>query len=126
MLFDSFAIKNLVLKNRIVMPPMCMYSGDKTGFPKEWHYLHYATGAVGGAGLLIQEATGIEDSGRISARCLGLWEDGQGEALKRIVVAGGYKGSLVSLLEKGVSLVLTNIWQSTRLACDVQEKLAFV
>ncbi|MDR3564244.1 MAG: NADPH dehydrogenase NamA [Negativicutes bacterium] len=85
MLFDSFSVKGLTLKNRIVMPPMCNYMSDRAGLANDWHFIHYASRAIGGAGLIIQEATGVEDGGRISARDLGLWTDEQGEASKRIV-----------------------------------------
>jgi NADPH2 dehydrogenase len=84
-LFSSLKIKNLELKDRIVMAPMCMYSAGVDGLAKEWHYIHYATRAIGGAGLIIQEATAVEPRGRISDRDLGIWEDSQIEGLKRIV-----------------------------------------
>ena len=85
MLFDSFELRKLSLKNRIVMAPMCNYATDRTGLPKQWHFVHYASRAVGGAGLIFQEATGVEDGGRISSRDLGLWNDEQKNALKEIV-----------------------------------------
>lgn len=85
MLFDSYALKNLTLKNRIVMPPMCNYTSDREGTPNDWHFVHYASRALGGVGLIIQEATGVEDGGRITARDLGLWNDRQRDGLKRIV-----------------------------------------
>ncbi|MCM0649682.1 NADPH dehydrogenase NamA [Clostridium swellfunianum] len=84
-LFSSFNIKNIELKNRIVMAPMCMYSADNDGKAKEWHYMHYASRAVGGAGLIIQEATAVESRGRITDKDLGIWEDSQIDGLKRIV-----------------------------------------
>lgn len=85
MLFEQFSVNGLTLKNRIVMPPMCCYSSDKAGMVNEWHIIHYATRALGGTGLIIQEATGVEDRGRITARDLGLWQDGQVEGVKKIV-----------------------------------------
>lgn len=84
-LFSNYIIKDLELKNRIVMAPMCMYSADEDGKAKEWHYLHYASRAVGGVGLIIQEATAVEGRGRISANDLGIWDDSQIEGLKNIV-----------------------------------------
>jgi NADPH2 dehydrogenase len=63
-LFSKFELKNLSLRNRIVMPPMCMYSA-KNGLANEWHQLHYGTRAVGGVGLIIVEATAVEPVGRI-------------------------------------------------------------
>ena len=84
-LFSNYIIKNLEFKNRIVMAPMCMYSADDDGKAKEWHLLHYASRAVGGVGLIIQEATAVESRGRISANDLGIWDDSQIEGLKNIV-----------------------------------------
>jgi len=86
-LFSSFTIKNTELKNRIVMAPMCMYSADNEGNAKDWHYLHYTSRAVGGTGLIIQEATAVESRGRISSNDLGIWDDSHIEELKRIVDA---------------------------------------
>lgn len=85
MLFDSFTVRNVTLKNRIVMAPMCNYSSDDSGLANDWHFIHYASRAIGGAGLIIQEATAIAENGRISARDLGLWTEEQVPALKRIV-----------------------------------------
>lgn len=85
MLFDTFSLRKMTLKNRIVMPPMCTYSSDRTGMPNDWHFVHYASRAIGGVGLIIQEATGVEDGGRITASDLGLWQDEQAEALAKIV-----------------------------------------
>jgi NADPH2 dehydrogenase len=85
-IFTRINIKSLELKNRVVMPPMCMYSvssGD--GIATKWQRLHYATRAVGGVGLIIVEATGVSPEGRISDRDIGLWDDGQTGALAEIV-----------------------------------------
>ncbi|GAE93314.1 NADH-dependent flavin oxidoreductase [Gracilibacillus boraciitolerans JCM 21714] len=73
-LFRSFKIKNLELKNRVVMPPMCQYSVTKEdGTPNDWHYTHYVSRAIGGTGLIIVEMTNVEPDGRITNNCLGLW-----------------------------------------------------
>lgn len=86
-LFEEFQVKNLVLKNRIVMAPMCMYTADQDGNSNDWHFTHYTSRAVGGTGLIIVEATGVESRGRITDRDLGLWKDEQIDGLKRIVDA---------------------------------------
>ena len=63
-LHSEFNLRNLTLRNRIVMPPMCMYSSDESGDVKEeWHLNHYETRSVGGAGLIIVEATAVESPG---------------------------------------------------------------
>lgn len=83
-LTTPFSIKNLTLKNRLVMPPMCQYSATD-GMPNDWHYVHYVSRAVGGVGLIIVEMTNVAANGRISPNCLGLWNDAQRDAFKRIV-----------------------------------------
>lgn len=85
-LAQSYNIKAMELKNRVVMAPMCQYSVEKEdGTPNEWHYIHYVSRAIGGTGLIIMEMTNVEPRGRISNRCLGLWSDEQISAYKRIV-----------------------------------------
>jgi 2,4-dienoyl-CoA reductase-like NADH-dependent reductase (Old Yellow Enzyme family) len=85
-LFDSFTLKSLRLRNRIVMPPMCQYSVTaKDGKPNDWHFVHYTSRAIGGAGLIIIEMTDVEPDGRITDYDLGLWSDEQVPAFARIV-----------------------------------------
>lgn len=76
-------IKQILVKNKIVMSPMCQYSAVN-GYANEWHFTHYATRAVGGVGTIIQEATAVVPEGRITYGDLGLWEDEQINHLKRI------------------------------------------
>lgn len=83
--FEAYKIKDLQLKNKIVMPPMCIYSADKKGFVKDFHRIHYGSRAVGGTGLIIIEATAVVANGRISEGDLGIWEDSHVEGLKSIV-----------------------------------------
>jgi NADPH2 dehydrogenase len=83
--FEKYSIHGLELRNRIVMPPMCMYSSDHTGAVKEFHKMHYGARAIGGAGLIIQEATAVEPRGRISDRDLGLWSDDHIPGMKALV-----------------------------------------
>ena len=83
--FTKFKIKDMELKNRIVMPPMCMYSAEEDGFVTDFHESHYISRAVGGTGLIILEATGVTPNGRISSNDLGIWSDEHIEGLKRIV-----------------------------------------
>jgi 2,4-dienoyl-CoA reductase-like NADH-dependent reductase (Old Yellow Enzyme family) len=73
-LFTSLSIKNITLKNRIVISPMCQYSA-KDGFANDWHLVHLGSRAIGGAGLIIQEATAVSPEGRISPEDLGIWKD---------------------------------------------------
>lgn len=97
-LFESYALKGLELKNRIVMSPMCQYSvNNKDGVATDWHYLHYVSRAVGGTGLIMIEMTDVEPDGRISDFDLGLWSDEQIPALKRIVDACHSYGAKVGI-----------------------------
>jgi 2,4-dienoyl-CoA reductase-like NADH-dependent reductase (Old Yellow Enzyme family) len=84
LLFSPIKIKNIELKNRIVVSPMCEYS-SKDGFANNWHLVHLGSRAVGGAGLIITEATAVSPEGRISVADLGLWKDEHQEKLKEIV-----------------------------------------
>lgn len=82
-LFSPFTLKDVTLRNRIAIPPMCQYSAVD-GLSNEWHYVHYSSQARGGAGLVIVEATAVSPEGRITPACLGLWNDEQAEKLARI------------------------------------------
>lgn len=84
MLYTPLKLRNIELKNRWVMSPMCMYSCEN-GMANDFHFLHYASRAQGGTGLIIVEATGVVPEGRITNRCMGIWNDEQAAALKRIV-----------------------------------------
>jgi 2,4-dienoyl-CoA reductase-like NADH-dependent reductase (Old Yellow Enzyme family) len=83
MLFESFTLGNLVLRNRIAVSPMCQYSAID-GVPGDWHFVHLGSRAVGGAGLVFCEATGVSPEGRISPGDTGLWNDAQQAAWTRI------------------------------------------
>ncbi|BBH24211.1 NADPH dehydrogenase [Paenibacillus baekrokdamisoli] len=86
MLFSEYKVRDVVLKNRIVMSPMCMYSCiNKDGKITPFHLVHYTTRAVGGAGLIMVEATSVTEQGRISYQDLGIWEDGQISGLRQLV-----------------------------------------
>jgi 2,4-dienoyl-CoA reductase-like NADH-dependent reductase (Old Yellow Enzyme family) len=73
----------VTLRNRIGVSPMCQYSAED-GRPTDWHFVHLGSRAVGGAGLVIAEATAVEARGRISAQDTGLWTDEQIEPFGRI------------------------------------------
>ena len=74
-LISPYKIAQVELKNRVVMPPMCMYKADNDGAVKDFHLTHYSARAIGGVGLIITEATAVESRGRISDNDLGLWND---------------------------------------------------
>ena len=85
-LFDSFSLKDVTLRNRIVVSPMCQYMSTE-GVANDWHRVHYTSLARGGAGLVVVEATAVSPEGRISWGDAGLWNDEQAAALKPIVQA---------------------------------------
>lgn len=91
-----FKLKNLELKNRIVMPPMCQYSATD-GVPNDWHFVHYTARAIGGVGLIIVEMTNVAPNGRITPSCLGLWNDEQRDAFKPIVDSVHKYGSKIAV-----------------------------
>lgn len=82
-LFDPLTIKSVTLKNRIGVSPMCQYSAEN-GHANDWHLVHQGTRAIGGAALIITEATAVAAEGRITPGCMGLWQDSQIEPLARI------------------------------------------
>jgi 2,4-dienoyl-CoA reductase-like NADH-dependent reductase (Old Yellow Enzyme family) len=73
-LFDTFTLRGVTLRNRIGISPMCQYSSID-GMPNDWHFAHLGARAVGGAGLVITEATAVEPRGRISPQDAGIWSD---------------------------------------------------
>ena len=83
MLFENFEIKNVKLKNRVVVSPMCQYSA-KNGYSQDHHRVHYGQMAMGGAGLVFLEATAVTSQGRITNGCLGIWKDDFLEGLGKL------------------------------------------
>ena len=92
-LFETIEVGGLRLANRIVIAPMCQYSAVD-GMAQDWHFIHYGSRAVGGAGLIIVEATAVNAEGRISPGDLGLWQDRQIEPLARIASQMSKQGSV--------------------------------
>lgn len=82
-LFTSLKVRDLTFRNRIFVSPMCQYSA-KDGVPGDWHLVHLGSRAVGGAGLVIAEATAVCGEGRISPADTGLWNESQAAAFARI------------------------------------------
>ena len=96
-ILTPFSIKDMTLKNRVVMAPMCMYSARQDGLATDFHHTHYTTRAVGNVGLLLVEATAVSPEGRISDQDLGIWNDEQRDRLKPIVAAVQSYGSKIGL-----------------------------
>ncbi|MDY3025265.1 NADH:flavin oxidoreductase/NADH oxidase [Streptococcus hyovaginalis] len=86
LLLSPVDIAGLSLKNRVVMPPMCMYEvHQEDGLPTAFHKAHYGARAIAGVGLIIQEATAIEPDGRLTNKDLGIWTDAQGHSMSQMV-----------------------------------------
>ncbi|MCQ8279287.1 NADH:flavin oxidoreductase/NADH oxidase [Acetobacteraceae bacterium KSS8] len=85
-LFEPYSLKSVTLRNRIAVSPMCQYSAEN-GVVTDWHRVHYAGLARGGAGLVVVEATAVSPEGRITWGDLGLWNDAQAEALRPVVAS---------------------------------------
>jgi 2,4-dienoyl-CoA reductase-like NADH-dependent reductase (Old Yellow Enzyme family) len=84
-LFDPLSLGSLTLPNRVAVSPMCTYSSGCQGLAADFHLVHYGAFALGGAGLVVQEATAVAPEGRISPKDLGIWNDDQIPPLSRIV-----------------------------------------
>ena len=83
-LFNPFELKDVRLKNRVAVSPMCQYSAHD-GVPNTWHLVHLGARAIGGAGLVVAEATAVSPEGRITPGCTGIWNDEQAAAWLPIV-----------------------------------------
>lgn len=96
-LFTPLKIGNLEIKNRIVMPPMCMYSAED-GFVNDWHIQHYTTRAIGGVGLIIVEATGVLPYvSSITDNDLAIWDDKYIDGLSKLVQAVHNNGAKIGI-----------------------------
>ncbi len=95
-LLSPLSIGKTTFKNRIVISPMCQYSSED-GFASDWHLVHLGSRAVGGAALIIQEATAVSPEGRITYADMGLWKDEQMEKLKQIVSFIHAQGALAGI-----------------------------
>ncbi len=114
-LFSSLKIRDVLLKNRIAVSPMCQYSGVE-GFPGQWHMVHYGSRAVGGAGLIIQEATSVSPEGRISLGDLGIWNDEQVYVYKKMTNFIASQGCIpgIQLAHAGRKASATRGWEEPR------------
>ncbi len=114
-LFEPLKLRDITLSNRIGIPPMCQYSASD-GMAANWHFVHYGSRAVGGAALMIIEATAVTPEGRITPGDLGLWEDRQLEPLARIAQFAQGQGCIaaVQLAHAGRKGSAARGWQAQR------------
>jgi 2,4-dienoyl-CoA reductase-like NADH-dependent reductase (Old Yellow Enzyme family) len=94
--FDPLTIRDLQCSNRVFVSPMCEYS-SVDGYANDWHFVHLGSRAVGGAGLVLTEATAVVPEGRISPQDLGIWSDDHIPALRRIVSFIHEQGSVAGM-----------------------------
>jgi 2,4-dienoyl-CoA reductase-like NADH-dependent reductase (Old Yellow Enzyme family) len=83
-LFTPLSLRDTTIPNRIMMSPMCQYSAPE-GFATDWHHVHLSSRAVGGAGVVMSEATAVSPTGRITPQDLGIWSDDHANALRDTV-----------------------------------------
>jgi len=114
-LFEPLPLREIVLSNRIGIPPMCQYSASE-GIAADWHFVHYGSRAVGGAALMILEATAVTPEGRISAGDLGIWDERHVEPLARIARFARAQGCVaaVQLAHAGRKASVALGWHSQR------------
>lgn len=114
-LFSPYALGPLTLPNRIVVSPMCQYS-SVDGFATDWHLVHLGSRAVGGAGLVIAEATAVSPEGRITPADLGIWKDEQIGKLKQISDFAHSQGAFIGiqLAHAGRKASMSVPWEEER------------
>jgi 2,4-dienoyl-CoA reductase-like NADH-dependent reductase (Old Yellow Enzyme family) len=95
-LLESLTLGDVTLQNRIAVSPMCQYSSEN-GFANDWHFVHLGSRAVGGAGLVLTEATAVAPEGRISPQDLGIWSEDHIEPLTRITHFIREQGSVAGI-----------------------------
>ena len=118
-LFEPLTLRGVTLRNRIGVSPMCQYSSTD-GFATDWHLVHLGSRAVGGAGLVIVEASAVEPRGRISPQDLGIWDDRHVEMLSRITAFVRAHGAVpgIQLAHAGRKASRNRPWEPAR---DVPE-----
>jgi 2,4-dienoyl-CoA reductase-like NADH-dependent reductase (Old Yellow Enzyme family) len=118
-LFSPLKIKNVELKNRIVVSPMCEYSSID-GFANDWHLVHLGSRAVGGAALVFTEATAVSPEGRISPEDLGIWKDGHIPFLKRITEFIEKQGAVpgMQLAHAGRKSSMSQPWMGNKIVSN--------
>jgi len=115
-LFTPIKIRNLEIKNRLWVSPMCMYSCEnKDGVVGDWHLVHLGSRAIGGAGLVMAEASGVNFEGRISPWCPGIWSADQAKAWKKITdfIRGAGSASAIQLAHAGRKASTYRSWSGS-------------
>ena len=113
-LFEPLTLRGLTFPNRVIVSPMCEYSSED-GFANDWHVVHLGSRAVGGAALVMTEATAVTPEGRISPQDLGLWKDAHVEVLSRITrfIHGQKRAAGIQLAHAGRKGSTLRPWDGT-------------
>lgn len=96
-LFSPLKLRGLTFRNRIFVSPMCQYSAAEDGLPNDWHLVHLGSRAVGGAALVIAEATAVHPDGRITPFDTGIWSDAHADAFGRITTFVKQQGACAGI-----------------------------
>lgn len=115
LLFQPLRIRDVELKNRVVISPMCQHASEG-GFAAAWHLVHYGKFALGGAGLIFTESTAVSSKARIGHADLGLWSDDHIAGLKTVVDFVHDNGSMigVQLAHSGRKAFSEPLWEGGR------------
>jgi len=123
LLFQSYTVRGVTLRNRLVVSPMCQYACEaRDGLATPWHLVHLGARASGGAGLVLAEATAVTADGRISPEDLGLWSDAHAEALAPVVAFVKSQGAAmgVQLAHAGRKASTRRPWEGRGAADDAR------
>jgi len=123
-LFEPITLRNLEVRNRIWVSPMCQYSAEQQdGMPSDWHLVHLGAFARGGVGAVLTEATAVLPEGRISPQDLGIWNDEQRDAFRRIVdfIHGQGAAAGVQLAHAGRKASVYRTWETNQGTVPVAE-----
>src|ERR1700732_3691604 len=114
-LFRPFKLRSVETRNRVMMSPMCQYSAQD-GLAGDWHFVHLAARAVGGAGIVCVEACHVEARGRITKHCLGLGTDERRDGLPRIAAFVSPQGAVpaIQIAHSGRKGSVSRPWEGTQ------------
>jgi 2,4-dienoyl-CoA reductase-like NADH-dependent reductase (Old Yellow Enzyme family) len=118
-LFATYTVRGVTFRNRVFVSPMCQYSSDD-GLPNDWHLAHLGSRAVGGAGLVMVEASGVSPEGRITAWDSGIWSHKHADAFRRIVTFVEANGAVsgIQLAHAGRKASTDAPWRGGRVIRD--------
>ena len=118
-LFSPMELRGVVLRNRVFVSPMCQYSSED-GFPNDWHMVHLGSRAVGGAALVMVEATAVSPEGRISPQDSGLWSAEHASAFERIAGFIAAQGAVpgIQLAHAGRKASTSAPWRGRKLVAE--------